>query len=202
MTSKIYRKLIKIAEALARGKHGALFVLGSKKELKGLYNTLYPQGVLKLDIHSNGSEKVIEKLALLDGAVLFSEKGKMFAYGAKLKKSKTIQGFGTRHAAASGITTSTKSTAILVSEESSLIKVFREGRTILQMDSREKPQKLNDKIVAFLSEGDTALLAAAGASAAVAGPALLLGPVLAPIIIVGGSVYLAMRTAARIFRKK
>lgn len=199
MKKEIYKTIISIAENIARIKKGALIVIVSPEKMKDLYSPLYPQGI-RLDLKDRGADKVIEKLATLDGAVLISPQGEMYAYGVRVRKSKAIQGFGTRHAAAKGITEYTNSTALLVSEESNLIRIFRKGKIILEMDAKEKPKNLNNKILSFLSEGDTALLAAAGASAAMAGPSILLGPIMAPIIIVGGSVYFAMKAAAKFMK--
>lgn len=196
----IYKNILGVAEDIAKEKKGALFVLGEKEKLKRLYCPLFPQGI-RLNISEKGAGKVIEKLATLDGAVLISNSGEVFAYGARLKKSKTLQGFGTRHAAAAGITSFTDSTAILVSEEAALIRVFRDGNVILEMDAKEKPKGLKNKILSFLTEEDNALLAAAGASAAVVGPSVFFGPVVAPVIIAGGSVYLAVKAVKKFLEK-
>lgn len=193
---KVYEEVLHIAKQIARTKEGALFLLADEKKLKNTYDLLFPQLLTSHSLKEQGMNKVIEKLATLDGAVLVSYSGNIIAFGAKIKKSKPVPGYGTKHAAASGITEHIKnSTAILVSEESNWIKVFQEGKIVLEMDSEDNPKSLEDKIISFLSEGDTALLTAGGISAAILG-----GAAVAPIMIVGGT-YLAIKTATGFIKK-
>lgn len=193
---KVYEEVLHIAKQIARTKEGALFLLADEKKLRNTYDLLFPQLLTSHSLKEQGMNKVIEKLATLDGAVLVSYTGNILAFGAKIKKSKPVPGYGTKHAAASGITEHIKnSTAILVSEESNWIKVFQEGKIILEMDSEDNPKSLEDKVISFLSEGDTALLTAGGISAAILG-----GAAVAPIMIVGGT-YLAIKTATGFIKK-
>ena len=197
----MYKNILEIATEIAKQKKGAMFVISNEKKIKKYYELLYPKLISNYYVNESGVNKVLEKLATLDGAVIISPEGKLIAYGAKLKKSKTIHGFGTRHAAAAGITIAIKgSTAIIVSEESNLIRVFRQGSFTIEMDSQKRSRSMNDKIISFLSEGDNALLTAAGASAAILGSAAILNPVVAPVIIVGGSAYLALKAVGRVIR--
>jgi len=193
---KVYEEILYTAKTIAKEKDGALFVIADESKLKGLHEPLYPQVLGRPGLHHHGMDKVLEKLAVLDGATLLTPDGRLLAYGSRLKKSIPLPGYGTKHAAAVGITTHLKdSTAILVSEESHWIKVFKKGQMVLQMDAEENPKSLNDKIVSFLSEGDTALLTAAGVSAAVLGAAAFV-----PVTVVGGT-YLAIKTATGMIKK-
>ena len=192
---QVYNEILRIAKSIARSKKGALFIIAQKEKFKGLYETLYPQLFKENSLNIKGIDKVIEKLATLDGAILISDNGKLIAFGAKLKKSKPVIGFGTKHAAASGTTEYIKkSTAVLVSEELNWIKIFQNGKIIMEMDpNTETPIPLANKIAAFLSNRDTALLTAAGVSTAILG--------FAPTIIIGGT-YLTVKTAAGIIKKQ
>lgn len=193
---RVYEILLPIAKQIARSKEGALFVIGPAGKFKHLYDPLFPQVLQKVNIKEAGMDKVLEKLAVLDGAVIISNEGDLLAYGVKIKKSIPVPGYGTKHAAAAGITSFVPDTiAVLVSEEINWIKVFKEGKIILEMDSEENPKSMENKIISFLSEGDTALLTAAGISAAILG-----GAAVAPIMIAGGT-YLAIKTATGIIRK-
>ncbi len=187
--------LLEIGKRIAKQRKGALFVVTSRNKFKGVYEQLFPQVHIPYSIDKKGIGAIIEKLATLDGATLVSSDGKVVAYGVRLKFSKAVKGFGTRHAAASGITNAIKnSTAILVSEEVNWIKVFKNGRLILEMDpAAETSIRVKHKITRFITDNDTALLAAAGASAALLGAG--------PVLVVGGT-YLAVRGAAGIIRKK
>lgn len=194
--NEVYKILLPIAKEIARQKEGALFVIGPKNKFRRKYETMFPQLITKKKLNEAGMEKVLFKLATLDGAVLISNNGEVMAYGAKIKKSKPLAGYGTRHAAASGITTfMPDSTAILVSEEVNWIKVFKEGNIILEMDSEDAPRSLDNRVISFLTDGDTALLTAGGISAAILG-----GAAVAPIMIVGGT-YLAIKTATGLIKK-
>ena len=126
-------------------------------------------------------------------AKVCQDEGRIIAFGARIKKSKALPGYGTKHAAATGITSHIKdSLAVLVSEESNWIKVFKNGKIVLEMDSSKTPPSLKHKVIAFLTDNDTALLATAGASAAIMG--------VIPIVVVSGA-YLAIKTASGIIKK-
>ena len=194
--NEVYKILLPVAKEIARQKEGALFVIGPKKKFIRKYETMFPQLISSRKINEAGMEKVLVKLATLDGAVIISNNGELLAYGAKIKRSKPVAGYGTRHAAASGITTyMLDSTAILVSEEVNWVKVFKEGSIVMEMDSENTPRSMENRIISFLNEGDTALLTAGGISAAILG-----GAAVAPIMIVGGT-YLAIKTATGLIKK-
>jgi len=193
---EVYKILLPIAKEIARQKEGALFVIGPKNKFKKKYEPLFPQILNKHRLNDPGMDKVLIKLAAIDGAVLISNDGEILAFGAKLKGSKPVRGYGTRHAAASGITHKVPdSTAVLVSEEVNWVKVFKEGNIILETDSEDTPKSLERSMISFLNDGDTALLTAGGISAAILG-----GAAVAPIMVVGGT-YLAIKTATGLIKK-
>jgi DNA integrity scanning protein DisA with diadenylate cyclase activity len=132
---------------------------------------------------------VIEKLATLDGAIIFSPEGEMISYGSRILKSETLLGFGTKHAAARGITLHDDTiTAVLVSEESGWIKVFQKGEIVLETDAVDIEPSTLDKVSRFLTNQDTALLASAGIAAAALG---------APAVLIVGGAYMMVRTAGQ-----
>ena len=189
----VYNLLLETAKEIAKKKLGALFVIAPKDKFRGIYEPLYPQVVEKHKIFEKGSRELIIKLAELDGAFLISDEGTLVAFGARIIKSKALPGYGTKHAAAVGITSHIKnSCAILVSEETHWIKIFKSGKIILEMDSAKTPKSVMHKIVTFVTDNDTALLATAGVSAAIMG--------FIPVVIVSGT-YLAIRTASGIIKK-
>lgn len=192
--AEVYDVLIDLSKDLAKHKLGALFVIAENSKLnKDLYESLYPQIITDHTIFEKGAKTLIMKLAELDGAFLISNEGRIIAFGARIKKSKALPGYGTKHAAATGITSHIKdSLAVLVSEESNWIKVFKNGKIVLEMDSSKTPPSLKHKVIAFLTDNDTALLATAGASAAIMG--------VIPIVVVSGA-YLAIKTASGIIKK-
>ena len=192
---KVYDTILQIAETIAKEKKGALFVLGSKSGFRKTYEPLFPQILHDRSISEKGMKDIIEKLATLDGAVLLTHQGTLIANGVRLKRRKEVLGFGKKHAAAAGITASVKnSTAVLISEEIHWVKIFQNGKIILELDPATKtPRKIHNKIISFITKKDTALLTAAGASAALLG--------LAPTLVIGGT-YLIVKTATGIIRKK
>jgi hypothetical protein len=114
----------------------------------------------------------------------------MIAYGSRILKSETLLGFGTKHAAARGITLFDESiTAVLVSEESGWIKVFQKGDIVLETDAVDIEPSTLDKVSRFLTNQDTALLASAGIAAAALGAT--------PVLIVGGA-YMIIKAAGQI----
>ena len=191
---KVHDAVLDIAKEMAKKREGALFVIGPKNKFKKLYEPLFPQSRIKHKVYYKGMDEFLTKLATLDGAVIISNRGNILAYGSRLKRSRAVKGFGTKHAAAAGITGAIPgSTAILVSEEVNWIKVFKDGKIVLEMDPvAETSRSLNNKIISFLTDNDTALLTAAGASAALIG--------FSPVLVIGGT-YLAVKTATGIISK-
>lgn len=190
---EVYNFLLEAGKDLSKKKLGALFVIAPKDSFKNLYEPLYPQVLQSHKIFEKGAKELIIKLAELDGAFLVSDDGTLVAFGARVLKSKALPGYGTKHAAATGITGHIKnSSAILVSEETNWIKIFKNGKIVLEMDSSKTSPSLMHNIVTFVTDNDTALLATAGASAAIMG--------LLPVVIVSGT-YLAIKTASGIIKK-
>ncbi|RLG32899.1 hypothetical protein DRN98_04625 [Methanosarcinales archaeon] len=186
--SKVLTEVLKIAKRIARSGKGGLFVIISKDLSEGVYDPLFPQLYTDKPITEPGMGTVIEKLAELDGAVLITPEGKLIAYGSRIVKSSTLPGHGTRHAAAKGISQLSKDiTSVLISEETGWIKVFQEGRIILETDAVDVSPGIMRKVAMFLSHRDTALLVSAGiAGAAVGG---------IPTLVLAGGMYLIVKTA-------
>ena len=190
---EVYNFLLDISKEIAKKKSGALFVISDNKYFDDLYEPLYPQAIANTSIFQKGAKELIVKLAELDGAFLVNEEGVLHAFGARILKSKALPGYGTKHAAAVGVTSNIKpSVAILVSEENHWIKIFKDGKILVEMDSSKTPAPIMNKVVSFVTDNDTALLATAGASAAIMG--------FIPVVIVSGT-YLAIKTASGIIKK-
>ncbi|HUL61527.1 MAG TPA: DNA integrity scanning protein DisA nucleotide-binding domain protein, partial [Methanocella sp.] len=154
--------ILGVAKSISKSGQGGLIVIAERADVEGLYETHYPQFTSSSQITEKGMSVVLEKLATIDGAMIVSPRGELITYGARLLRSTTLPGFGTRHAAASGITEGVPAaTAVLISEESSWIKIFQNGAIVLEMDASEVNPNVMEKVAAFLTRGDTALLAAA-----------------------------------------
>ncbi|MBU4374202.1 MAG: DNA integrity scanning protein DisA nucleotide-binding domain protein [Euryarchaeota archaeon] len=190
--SEVMRVILNISKSLARENQGALFIIADRDKIEGNYHLHYPQIQFAGNLLSKGMDSVVEKLATLDGAVILTPDGELVAYGSRILKSETLLGFGTKHAAARGITLYDDSfTAVLVSEESSWIKVFQKGDAVLETDSIAIEPSTLDKVSRFLTNHDMALLAGAGITVAAG-----IVPGLA-VLIVGGA-YMVVRTAGQV----
>lgn len=186
---EVMQRVLDLAKKLARDKKGALFVIIPRELTAGTYECQYPQLVFGGSLLSKGMDVVLEKLAMLDGAVYLTPQGDVIAYGARILKTSTLHGFGTRHAAAKGITEyNEKVTAVLVSEESGWIKVFQKGNIALETDAIAVSPSIMRKLASYLTRHDTAILVSAGISAATLG----LGAI--GVIVVGGT-YLVVKSA-------
>lgn len=190
----VYDEVLDIAKDIANKKQGSLFIIGPKENFKGKYELLFPQIVSEHSIAERGMHEILVRLAELDGAFFISDEGELFAIGARIKKSVSMPGFGTRHAAASGITTEVQeSTAILISDKIGWIRVFQKGKIVLETDSSKTPPTIMHKVITFLTDKDTAIITAAGASTVIMGSFI-------PIVVVSGT-YLAIKTATGIIKK-
>ncbi len=188
--SEVMRAVLNISKGLAKDQQGALFVIADREIIKGNYRPHYPQIVFAGNVLTKGMDAVIEKLATLDGAVIFTPEGELIAYGSRILKSETLLGFGTKHAAAKGITLFDSTiTAVLVSEESGWIKVFQKGEIVLETDAVDIEPSTLDKVSRFLTNQDMALLASAGIAAAAVG---------APAVLIVGGAYMVVKTAGSI----
>jgi diadenylate cyclase len=183
---KVMNAVLAIAKSISRSGEGGLIIIADRDDITGLYETHYPQISSTSQLTEQGMNVVIEKLATIDGAVIITPKGELVAFGARVVKSTTLPGYGTRHAAAAGITESLpNATAVLISEESSWIKVFQKGSIVVEMDSSELNPNGMDKVLAFMTRNDMALLVAAALSASIQVPLLYL-------FYIGGA-YLAVK---------
>ena len=188
--SEVMAMILSISKTLAKDKKGALFLIADRVRIEGNYRPHYPQLRFTGNILSKGMDSVVEKLATLDGAMIFTPDGVLLAYGSRILKSETLLGYGTKHAAAKGITSFDKTaTAVLVSEESGWIKVFQKGDIVLETDSVDIEPSTLEKVSSFLTNKDMALLASAGIAAATIG---------ASAVLVVGGAYLVVKTAGEV----
>ncbi len=171
--------LIEVGLKVAKRGEGALFVVGDTK-----YKPLVDQKIQSFNVVKN--PKLLESLALMDGAVIIDKKGFLKAYGAMIKTTKTFKNFGTRHSAA--ITASYKkgNFVLVVSEEDKKLRILVEGKMLMQIDSLDKnvTKSVSDAVNLLESVG-AGTMGTIGASLLV--PAV--GIALLPGIVVFGSAY-------------
>jgi DNA integrity scanning protein DisA with diadenylate cyclase activity len=187
--NKIEKIILETCIKIAKRKEGAIIILGDCK-----YKPLVNQDVSSFEIIKN--QKLFESLALMDGAVIISNNGFLKAYGAMLEVKKFIifKNKGTRHNSAISASTNKGTTAYVVSEEDTKIRIFKNGKLILEIDPQEKNiiEKIPEinKIVESVGFGT---LGAMGAGA--------LAPVIGIVAIPGVTIFV-VTTGVSYFLKK
>lgn len=191
---QIEQVVLKIAIEIAKSGEGALFVIGDKVN----YEKLIKQKFSKFSVFDKGAEKTLKGLAVVDGAIIINKKGQLVDYGVLIKNTKPFIGFGTRHAA--GITSSKNGNiSILASEEERKVKVFRDGKYIMQIDALGKNVEKEVPIISKILESTGAGVIGTIGTATLA-PTL--GITLIPGIIIFGGSYLAIKTFIEKHSKK
>lgn len=180
MKEKIEKFLIDVAIKITREGKGCLFVIEEKKVD---YDLLIEQDIKSFNILDN--PRRLEALAILDGACIIDLKGNLIAYGVNITNIKSFKGFGTRHSA--GYTASLLgNTSIVGSEEDKKVRIFREGKLVMEIDSltRNIEHRTNEAVNIMESIG-FGTLGTIGATAL----APHLGITLIPGIIIFGSAH-------------
>jgi len=171
--------LVQVGLRIAKRGEGALFVVGDIK-----YKLLIDQSVPSFRVVDN--PKLLESLALIDGAVIINKKGYLKAYGAMIKSTSTIKNFGTRHSAALTASKHKGNIVVIVSEEDKKVKILKEGKMIMQIDALQKNiEKSVPQAVRILESIGAGTLGTLGTGLLVP----TLGITLLPGVAVFGSAY-------------
>jgi DNA integrity scanning protein DisA with diadenylate cyclase activity len=175
---KLEETLIQVGLRIAKRGEGALFVVGEIK-----YSPMVNQSIPPFKAIEN--PKLLESLALMDGAVIITKKGFVSAYGVKIKSTMVFKNFGTRHSA--GLSAAKgDNLVIIVSEEDKKIKILKKGKMIMQIDALQKnvEQNVSHAVETLESVG-------AGTIGAIGTSLLLptLGIAFLPGVILFGSAY-------------
>lgn len=190
---KVEEKILKVAIEVVRDGNGALFIIGDKVNYEKLFNQKFEP----FNIFDKGAEKLLKGLAAIDGAIMIDKKGNVKDYGVMIKKTKPFLGYGTRHAAA--FTASKNSSiAILCSEEERKVKIFKNGKYIMQIDALQKDVEKNVHKISTLLEGlGAGFLGTIGA--VTLAPAL--GIAFIPGVLIFGGSYIAIKKIIEKFKK-
>ena len=175
---KIEETLLQVGLKIAKRGEGALFVVGKVK-----YKPLVDQTIPPFKVYENA--KLLESLALMDGAVVINEGGFMEAYGVKIRGGKVMKNFGTRHSAAISSARG-DNLVVIVSEEDRKVKILKKGKMVMQIDSLQKDVEKNvSNAVRILESLGAGTIGVIGTSLLI--PAV--GITLLPGVILFGSVY-------------
>ena len=147
---EVFNAVLNIAcELGAQGREsrkvGTVFVLGDDEKVMQLSRQMiinpfsgYPEE--QLNILNPELEETIKELSAIDGAFVIKENGVLVTAGRHLSAALDSRdfppGLGSRHIAAAGITSVTKAVAIVVSESSGNVTVFKNGKLFVTI---EKP---------------------------------------------------------------
>ena len=124
---------------------GALFVIGDSNKVMEQSRplSLNPfQGYSEDERNMLSPEvrRALRAFAVLDGGFVLREDGVVLAAGRYLnfdeKDVRVPLGLGSRHMAAAGMTHETEAIAVVVSQTSGAVRVFRHGRAVLELSSR------------------------------------------------------------------
>ena len=177
--NKLEEVLIQVGLRIAKRGEGALFVVGD-----ATYKPLVDQSVPPFMVVDN--PKLLESLALMDGAVVIDQKGMLEAYGVMIESTKTFKNFGTRHSAGMSASEKKGNLVVIVSEEDKKIRILKEGKMIMQIDALQKNVEGSvDEAVNILESVGAGAIGTIGAGLLV--PAL--GVTLLPGIVIFGSAY-------------
>lgn len=176
---KLQETLIQVGLRIAKRGEGALFIVGDVN-----YKPLVDQQVPSFNVINN--PKLLESLAIMDGAVIINKHGYMVAYGVNVKSTKVFKNFGTRHSAGLSASMKNGNLVVIVSEEDRKIRILKKGKLFIQIDALQKnvEQSVPSAIEVLESVG-AGTIGTIGTSLLV--PAL--GITFFPGIIIFGSAY-------------
>lgn len=185
-TKKIEEILIQVGIEIAKKGEGALFIISDNCK----YKKLLKQKIEPFSIFETGAKKLLFSIGIIDGAVIINKKGIVVDYGAKIESKKVYNGYGTRHAAAYSASLNKETIAILVSQEEKKIKIFKQGKIIIQIDALQKNvEKQVSKINEILESVGVGTISTIGISTLAPG----LGIAIVPGIILFGVPYYLLK---------
>lgn len=150
---QVLERVLQIATDLAReGREGravgTIFVLGDSEKVQPLTQQLVINPFRgyrdeERSILDPSLEETIKEFATIDGAFILRGDGVVLSAGAYLRSEKPGEdldsGLGTRHTAAGAITAQTDALAIVLSQSTGRVSMFKGGRMILSL---EPPKQL------------------------------------------------------------
>jgi len=122
---------------------GALFVVGDAGKVMNKSRPLSYNPFEKSHVHVGDSivTVMLKEFSRLDGAFVISDEGKIVSAYRYLEPSAEgvdiPKGLGTRHMAAAAITRDTNAIAVVLSESDGLVRAFKAGELVLELDPEE-----------------------------------------------------------------
>jgi diadenylate cyclase len=122
---------------------GALFVVGDAGKVMNKSRPLSYNPFEKSHVHVGDAivNVMLKEFSRLDGAFVISDSGKIVSAYRYLEPSAEgvdiPKGLGTRHMAAAGITRDTNAIAVVLSESDGMVRAFKAGDIVLELDPEE-----------------------------------------------------------------
>ncbi|WP_121821518.1 diadenylate cyclase DacZ [Halostella salina] len=136
--------VIELGKKGQKGKPvGALFVVGDAGKVMNKSRPLSYNPFEKSHVHVGDPivNVMLKEFSRLDGAFVISDSGKIVSAYRYLEPSAEgvdiPKGLGTRHMAAGAVTRDTNATAIVLSESDGLVRAFKAGELVLELDPED-----------------------------------------------------------------
>jgi diadenylate cyclase len=151
--SAVFEAVLNLAVELAsQGREGkpvgTIFVLGDDQKVmqfsrQTIFNPFHGYPEEERNILNPELRETLKEFSALDGAFVLREDGVVLCAGRHLSAAldSTVdlpQGLGSRHVAAAGITSVTQAIAIVISESTGDVRLFKDGAIFMEI---EKPQR-------------------------------------------------------------
>ena len=148
----VFQRVLNLATSLAaEGREGravgGLFVIGDTSEVvkasqQMILNPFHGYSEKQRQILDSEMAETIKEYSALDGAFVIKGNGVVVSAGTYLRPGVAgedlPQGLGARHAAAAGITASTKSIVITVSQSTGAVRIWRGGKLITEIERAQR----------------------------------------------------------------
>jgi DNA integrity scanning protein DisA with diadenylate cyclase activity len=145
---EVFTRILSLSVELAKqGREsepvGTIFVLGDHKNVLKLSRQLIMnpfQGHPESDrqILDPNLRETIKEFSSIDGAFVIREDGILLSAGRYLNTAPELEellpGLGCRHAAAAGITSLTKAVAIVISQSTGSVRIFKDGKVVMKIE--------------------------------------------------------------------
>ncbi len=135
---------IELANKGREGKPiGTIFVLGDAEKVmqfskQMIINPFKGYDEDERNLLNPGLRETIREFSALDGAFVVSGEGEVITagryLGAATDESEIPRGLGARHIAAAGITALTNAIAVVISESTGDVRIFRNGKVIMEIE--------------------------------------------------------------------
>ncbi|MCZ6875769.1 MAG: diadenylate cyclase [bacterium] len=149
--SEVFEAIINLAVELAnQGREGkpvgATFVIGDNEKVmqfsrQTIFNPFHGYPEEERNILNPQLRETLKEFSVLDGAFVIRQDGVVLCAGRHLSAAlnSTVdlpRGLGSRHVAAAGITSVTQAIAIVISESTGDVRIFKDGAILMEI---EKP---------------------------------------------------------------